>query len=489
MTAPDDDIDLTTALGTVAFMGDLSMGQPIDHSPRVAWLASELARQLGWGANVAEQTRQIALLRWSGCTANANEIADTISDDVNGRAAMLALQFEKIEFLVQPEAIAQRATLTSAIHCEVSSLIANTLGLDPAVADALGSVFEHWDGTGHPSGLHGEAIPAPAMVVTLCSELEILARNHGLPAALGLLQQRADRVYPASMVNIACAHAERWLQDIPPAPDSIDRTATPAATHSLKWDLVGHVIDLKLPWLTGFSHAVVSLADAMAVSLGLPAKRRATLRRAGWLQGLGRVAIPNAVWSRRGPLSAADWERVRLAPYWTSRAAKQVGQLAVEAEIASQVYERIDGSGYFRASVQRGQPIDHGILAAAVAWVAMRSDRPWRPALTADAAMAALQDDVKNRRFDAQVIAALATGISPTQSSTAPRFNGSTLLTPRELDVLHRISLGDSNKEAAQRLEISPSTVRTHLESAFKKLNCKTRAACILQASLLGLLG
>ena len=62
------------------------------------------------------------------------------------------------------------------------------------------------------------------------------------------------------------------------------------------------------------------------------------------------------------------------------------------------------------------------------------------------------------------------------------------LLTARELDVLQRVSLGDSNKEAAQNLGISPSTVRTHLESIFNKLGCKTRAACTLRASLLGLL-
>jgi HD-GYP domain-containing protein (c-di-GMP phosphodiesterase class II) len=254
-------------------------------------------------------------------------------------------------------------------------------------------------------------------------------------------------------------------------------------------DLIGHVIDLKLPWLTGFSRSVVTLADAMAASLGLPPNRRATLRRAGWLQGLGRVAIPNSVWGRPGPLSAADWERVRLAPYWTSRAARQVEPLAAEAEMASQVYERLDGSGYFRASAQRGQAIELGILAAAVAWVAMRSDRPWRPALSADAAMAALQDDVKNLRFDAQVIGALASCVSPQHALPATRPDAGAPLTPREIEVLQRISLGDSNKAAAQKLGISPSTVRTHLESAYNKLNCRTRAACVLQASLLGLLG
>jgi DNA-binding NarL/FixJ family response regulator len=61
-------------------------------------------------------------------------------------------------------------------------------------------------------------------------------------------------------------------------------------------------------------------------------------------------------------------------------------------------------------------------------------------------------------------------------------------LSPRETDVLRRISLGASNKEVARALELSPSTVRTHVESVFRKLQCSTRAAATLKASAMGLL-
>jgi DNA-binding NarL/FixJ family response regulator len=54
--------------------------------------------------------------------------------------------------------------------------------------------------------------------------------------------------------------------------------------------------------------------------------------------------------------------------------------------------------------------------------------------------------------------------------------------------VLHRISLGASNKEVARDLYLSPSTVRTHVESVFRKLECSTRAAATLKASSMGLL-
>jgi DNA-binding NarL/FixJ family response regulator len=61
-------------------------------------------------------------------------------------------------------------------------------------------------------------------------------------------------------------------------------------------------------------------------------------------------------------------------------------------------------------------------------------------------------------------------------------------LSAREVDVLREISRGASNKKAARELALSPSTVRTHVESVFRKLECSTRAAATLKALVLGLI-
>jgi DNA-binding NarL/FixJ family response regulator len=74
----------------------------------------------------------------------------------------------------------------------------------------------------------------------------------------------------------------------------------------------------------------------------------------------------------------------------------------------------------------------------------------------------------------------------PTDASSAN--DAAALLSGREVEVLGRISLGESNKEAARSLGISPSTVRAHLENIFRKLGCTTRAAATLKALTLGLL-
>jgi HD-GYP domain-containing protein (c-di-GMP phosphodiesterase class II)/DNA-binding CsgD family transcriptional regulator len=290
------------------------------------------------------------------------------------------------------------------------------------------------------------------------------------------------------MVEAVRARAPAWIDELTQGPAWMNalRSATQPRAASLA--LVGDVIDLKLPWLLGHSRAVAELADAIGTTLGLAAPTRRTLRRAGWLHGLGRVAVPNAVWNRAGRFSAADWERARLSPYWTSRAAQQIGRLEAEAELASHIYERLDGSGYFRGSRLAGTPLEFRVLPVASAWLALTARRPWRDALPDDIAMEHLRKEVVLGRLDGSVVDALAKPGAASQVTMSGGTKSGTMLSPREIEVLRRVSLGESNKEAALRLGISPSTVRTHLESIFRKLDCKSRAAGTLKASVLGLL-
>jgi DNA-binding NarL/FixJ family response regulator len=177
---------------------------------------------------------------------------------------------------------------------------------------------------------------------------------------------------------------------------------------------------------------------------------------------------------------------VRLVPYWTGRAARQIGSLAGEAEVASYAYERPDGSGYYRGAQLAGIPVEGRILAAAAALVALRSARPWRDALAQDAAESLLMAEAVAGHYDVDVVRVLLN--KPRHAARPSLTPMNTLLTERERDVLRWISLGASNKVVAQKLSISPSTVRTHVESVFRKLECSTRAAATLKATQLGLL-
>ena len=74
---------------------------------------------------------------------------------------------------------------------------------------------------------------------------------------------------------------------------------------------------------------------------------------------------------------------------------------------------------------------------------------------------------------------------APVTDPDAPQRLG---ISERELEVLEQLAAGRSNKEIAQRLEVSPNTVKTHVARLFEKLGAKRRTQAILRARELGVL-
>jgi response regulator RpfG family c-di-GMP phosphodiesterase/DNA-binding CsgD family transcriptional regulator len=479
---PSSPIQVFDAIRALAFVGDLSMGQPIDHSARTAWLASRLAAAAGCDEAVQGHAACASLLRWSGCTANAPEFSDLLGDDVGGRRTMLATASARAaaDFAGSISPLAE-------IHCEVSGDIARTLGMPAAVELPLRHMFETFDGQGKPLGLEAARIPLEVFIVTVAGDLEIFSRVHGLNNALRYIAERADARYPAFLVDAAHRHAVDWLHMLEQGA-STEPMPVPTALQDITapLELIADVIDLKLPWMTGYSRRVAEAAQRGAAAMGLEPAQQQRIYRAGLIHGIGRASVPNGVWDSPGVRSEADAERLRLVPYWTERAARRIDTLRAEAEIASFVDERLDGSGFFRGVKGAAIDAEGRVLAAAAHWVSLNTARPGKPALAQAEAVAALRAEGDAGRLDAQAIAAL-TG-HPASAAAASPADASALLSGREVEVLGRISLGESNKEAARSLGISPSTVRAHLENIFRKLGCTTRAAATLKALTLGLL-
>jgi HD-GYP domain-containing protein (c-di-GMP phosphodiesterase class II) len=471
------DISLNGALAAIAQVGDLSMGQPLGHSRRVANLARRLSQCVHGEGEHLKVAEQVALLRWSGCTANAEGFAHLLGDDVEGRRAMLdqTLGAEDMNAVHQAMPLA-------VVHCEVSGEIAKTLALGPAVESALCRVFETYDGTGRPLGLAHEHIPEEAYHVVISGDLDILSRAHGLDAALGWITDQADRRYPTAIVSLLVRNAKEWLLDLENAHIGTD---DPTAEQPVSLTLVGDVIDLKLPWLAGHSRQVAKVATEAARAWGLAEPAVADIGKAALIHGLGRAAVSNHLWNTAGPLPYGAAERVHLVPYWTQKASRPISELVTPGEIAAHAYERLDGSGYFRGASADSQCTEYRLLATTVAWAALRGARPWRPAYDEPEAARLLTLDASRGLFDRDICEAV---IAASRGERRRPQVKNPLLTPRECRILLEISRGASNKEVARRLDISPSTVRSHMESIFRKLGCATRAAATLKALTLGLI-
>ncbi len=69
-----------------------------------------------------------------------------------------------------------------------------------------------------------------------------------------------------------------------------------------------------------------------------------------------------------------------------------------------------------------------------------------------------------------------------------PQAQAALGISPRELDVLHAVAAGQSNKEIARALDIAPNTVKTHLARLYDKLGARRRTEAIARARELGML-
>jgi HD-GYP domain-containing protein (c-di-GMP phosphodiesterase class II) len=242
---------------------------------------------------------------------------------------------------------------------------------------------------------------------------------------------------------------------------------------------------LKSPYTLGHSVAVADLAGRAAEAMSAPSADVQLVRRAALVMRFGCLGVSNSIWDKASPLSASEWERVRLHPYLTERMLQRSPALASLGQIAVQLRERLDGSGYPRGLSGSSMTQPARILATADAYQSMREPRPYRPAREAEEAAAELRDDARAGRLDAEVVEAV---LGVAGHRVARRVDGPAGLTRREVEVLRLIARGCSTKEVAARLVISPKTAGTHIEHIYSKIGASTRAAASLFAVQHGLM-
>ena len=498
--------ELTIALSLAT---DLGTGQPMEHGLRTCWLSLAASEALGLDAAARSCVYYVALLRFLGCTSDASETAVLAGgDDVAFNATMAPMlgagSGEGMRFFVRHLAEdlpahrragrvvraladpgAERRSLSS--HCEVAARVGGRLGMGDAVCGARAHAYEWWDGTGYPAGLAGDAVPLAIRVVSVARDAELWTRQAGWPQAAAVLARRRGRAHDPTVVDAFLAEGERWLVGIgdDPCAAVLDAEPGPVATIGAA-DLdralaaVADFADLKSPFLRGHSTGVASLATGAARAAGLWESDAVLVGRAALVHDVGRVGIPSGIWNRPGPLTAEQWERVRLHPYLTERVLQRCGAFAPFVDLAARHHERVDGSGYHRGAAGDQLALSARLLAAADAYHAMTEERPHRPPLIAADAASQLLDDVDGGRFTrSEVDAVLEAAGQATRPANLARPAG---LTEREVDVLRLIARGRSNKQAAVILGISPKTVGNHVEHIYAKAGVTTRAGAAVFA-------
>ncbi len=154
------------------------------------------------------------------------------------------------------------------------------------------------------------------------------------------------------------------------------------------------------------SEFVVDLAARVARQLALDEVEVERVRSAALLHDIGKVAIPDEVLNKPGPLAELEWAVMREHPVIGERILRAVPGLGPVARIVRHEHERWDGTGYPDGLREGEIPIGSRIILACDAYHAMTSNRPYRRALPHAEAIREL-GRCAGTQFDPQVTEAL----------------------------------------------------------------------------------
>jgi putative nucleotidyltransferase with HDIG domain len=164
-------------------------------------------------------------------------------------------------------------------------------------------------------------------------------------------------------------------------------------------------IEARDSYMGDHSRSVAALATEVARRMGLPEEEVAVVQQAAFLHDVGKVAVPDSILKKRGPLDAAELETMREHAAAGARIVGSIPSLAHLAPLIRATHERWDGKGYPDGLSGEEIPLASRIVHACDAWHAMTSDRPYRQALGREA-LDELRENM-GEQFDTRVALAL----------------------------------------------------------------------------------
>jgi diguanylate cyclase (GGDEF)-like protein len=179
----------------------------------------------------------------------------------------------------------------------------------------------------------------------------------------------------------------------------VGRLAMGEATRSLT-----DALSSRAGWAGKPSTLIAETATAMAATLGLPDGEIERIRTASLLHDLGKLAIPDEILSKPSELDEPEWRVVAEHPKIGQIVLEQAGALRDAATIVLHHHEWYDGRGYPHGLRGQEIPVGARIVAVADAYEAMIAGRPYRGAVTHEAALAELERHA-GIQFDPEMVA------------------------------------------------------------------------------------
>ena len=502
---------LAEVLGSLSLATDMSTASPAESSLRATVVSTRLADGVGVSTEELPVVFYACLTRMLGCTATATESASTsLGHDQLFNHGLLTCDWTEPDQVagrlrqVLPESkgkvardIAIRGVLDqfeligdgASMHCRQAMMLTAGLPLPSGVSDLLGYIWSRWDG--RFPGVAGCDIPLAARIISLARGAELAWSAGGLSAAEAVVQSRRGTEFDPELCDLFLSCAPDVFEGLDgPTAWELFLDSEPGAEITVDPDEVitiaeafADFADQKSGWFLGHSRRVSTLATAAAAAMGLDRDQRHEAALAGLLHDIGCAAVPNGIWDKPGELSRRERQLAESHSYHTDCVLEMSSTFAELVGTAVAAHERADGSGYHRAR-HAIDPLS-ALLGSADVYDALVSDRPWRPALSPDDAVAEVQRMGAEGALQVECAAAVLS-VARDDEAVEPEYPDG--LTNREVDVIKLIATGLPTKTIAARLSISAKTADKHIQSVYEKTETRGRALVALYALRHGLM-
>ncbi len=168
-------------------------------------------------------------------------------------------------------------------------------------------------------------------------------------------------------------------------------------------------VEARDPYTEGHCDRLATLATALGRTLGLPDSDLAALRLGGILHDIGKIAIPDAILLKPGPLTDEEWVRMRRHPVQGEEICRPIRSLKAVLPIIRHHHERRDGSGYPDGLAGDAIPLTARVLQVVDVFDALTTERPYKRALSPDRALDILRTEADRGWWDPGIVAAFCT--------------------------------------------------------------------------------
>ncbi len=163
-------------------------------------------------------------------------------------------------------------------------------------------------------------------------------------------------------------------------------------------------VDSKQNMRNGHSELLMNYAEQLGKSFGFEEEDLQELRSACWLHDIGKIAVPESILLKPGPLDAAETKIMREHPIVGEKICAPLKSLRRILPVIRHHHEKMDGSGYPDGLRGDAIPLKARILQVADIYDALTTDRPYRGALPHGEALEILSSEAEKGWLDSSVV-------------------------------------------------------------------------------------